>query len=92
MPIQYDLGDRISAQMCHVVHEIDYQLYEVDGLLFQHCSLPRAYPFSYGDRRRMAGRRPLQVRFADLASWNTYPGVFPHFVARYDIWLIPAEL
>ena len=91
MPIQYDLEDRISAQICYVVHEIDYLLYEVDGLLFQHCSQPRAYPFSYGDRRRMAGRRPLQVRFTDLETWHVYPGVLPH-VARYEVWYISVEL
>ena len=56
------------------------------------CLQPRADPFCWGDRRRVFRRRPLQVRFTDLASWNTYPGVFPHFVARYDIWLISAEL
>ncbi len=91
MPIQYDLGERISAEICYVVHEIDYQLYEVDGYLFQHCLQPRADPFCVCDRRTIFRRRPLQIRFTDLASWNTYPGVFPHFVARYDIWLIPVE-
>ena len=88
MPIRYDRGDRITAQLCYVVHEIDYQLYEVDGYLFQHCLQPRAYPFGWSDERRMARGHPLQVRFTDLLAWQVYPGVHPLFVARYEVWLI----